>query len=254
MSNAFRLFPIKHKPMSRTNNGDYDLFKLLEGAWIWKHKFECVLSMILGCWQTTFTRLIHLPFSIQNSNFLTSGSLVRSYQVFHISSRRNFSQLRFFLNSVSSSLKSSMCRQNLLSNLFNHALDICVNVFNMLPFHHLFLKVRNSPCDTSIYIFNCCHLVFLNFLMFYQKRDNGTGTLTSTSDKSSGVKSTSTPSTPKAESVNIKMESRLSHSLPTESTPSEEHLPEARHDREVPEDNLLGQETPLVCDSALSFG
>ncbi|KAL3534130.1 hypothetical protein ACH5RR_002591 [Cinchona calisaya] len=85
----------------------------------------------------------------------------------------------------------------------------------------------------------------LNWLKM-RKRESGTGTLTSTSDKSSGVKSTSTPSTPQAESVNIHMDSRLSHSLPTESTPSAEHLPEVRQDREVPEDNFLGQETPLT--------
>lgn len=70
--------------------------------------------------------------------------------------------------------------------------------------------------------------------------------MSSTSDKTSGVKSMSSPSTPQAENVNNRMESRLSHSLPTESTPSTEHLPEARQDREVPEDNFLGQETPLV--------
>ncbi|KAL3533971.1 hypothetical protein ACH5RR_007492 [Cinchona calisaya] len=85
----------------------------------------------------------------------------------------------------------------------------------------------------------------LNWLKL-RKRDSGTGTLTSMSDKSSGVKSASTPSTPQAESVNIRMESRLSHSQPTESTPSAEHLPEARQDREVLEDNFLGQETPLT--------
>lgn len=85
----------------------------------------------------------------------------------------------------------------------------------------------------------------LNWLKI-RKRESGSGTLTSTSDKSSGVKSTSTPSTPQAESVNIRMESRLSHSLLTETTPSAEHLPEARQDREVPDDNFLGQETPLT--------
>lgn len=85
----------------------------------------------------------------------------------------------------------------------------------------------------------------LNWLKI-RKRESGSGTLTSTSDKSSGVKSISTPSTPQAESVNIRMESRLSHSLLTETTPSAEHLPEARQDREVPDDNFLGQETPLT--------
>ncbi|CAI9100965.1 OLC1v1038157C2 [Oldenlandia corymbosa var. corymbosa] len=86
----------------------------------------------------------------------------------------------------------------------------------------------------------------LNWLKL-RKRDNGMGTLTSTSERSSGgAKSTSTPSTPQAESVNIRMESRLSHSLPSESTPSAEHLPEAIHDREVQEGNFSAQETPLT--------
>uniref|UniRef100_A0A5B6ZF27 Putative kinesin-related protein 4 n=1 Tax=Davidia involucrata TaxID=16924 RepID=A0A5B6ZF27_DAVIN len=67
----------------------------------------------------------------------------------------------------------------------------------------------------------------------------------STSDKSSGVKSVSTPSTPQAESVNFHSESRHSHSLLTESTPAD-LLSEVRQDREVPEDNFLGQETPLT--------
>lgn len=35
-------------------------------------------------------------------------------------------------------------------------------------------------------------------------------------------------------------------SLPTESTNSADHLSEARPDRELPGDNFLGQETPLV--------
>lgn len=65
--------------------------------------------------------------------------------------------------------------------------------------------------------------------------------MASTSDKSSGLKSNSTPSTPQAESVNVHMES-----LPTESTNSADHLSEARPDRELPGDNFLGQETPLV--------
>lgn len=79
-----------------------------------------------------------------------------------------------------------------------------------------------------------------------RKRDNGSVTFTSTSDKSSGAKSISTPSTPKAESVNLHMESRLSHSIPTESTPSADLLLEARQDREIPEDEFLRQETPLT--------
>ncbi|WMV19518.1 hypothetical protein MTR67_012903 [Solanum verrucosum] len=42
------------------------------------------------------------------------------------------------------------------------------------------------------------------------------------------------------------MELRNSHSIPTESTPSAEHLSDVRLDNEVPEDNLLDQETPLT--------
>lgn len=71
------------------------------------------------------------------------------------------------------------------------------------------------------------------------------GTLTSTSDKSSGVKSVSTPSTPQAE--NFHSEPRHSHSLPMESLMSADHLSGARDDRED-QDNLLDEETPLVCD------
>lgn len=76
-----------------------------------------------------------------------------------------------------------------------------------------------------------------------RRRDSGSGTLASTSDRSSGLKSTSTPSTPQAENH---MESRNSHSVPTESTPSAERLSDVRLDKEVPEDNLLDQETPLT--------
>lgn len=72
------------------------------------------------------------------------------------------------------------------------------------------------------------------------------GTLASTSDKSSGVKSVSTPSTPQAESGNFLTESRLSQSLVTESSPVADILCESREDRDVREDNFLGQETPLV--------
>ena len=69
----------------------------------------------------------------------------------------------------------------------------------------------------------------------------------STSDKSSGVKSNSTPSTPQAENHNYHAESRLSHPSLAESSPSADLLSEVRQDREVPEDNFLEQETPLVC-------
>ncbi|XP_052172424.1 kinesin-like protein KIN-7K, chloroplastic [Diospyros lotus] len=82
----------------------------------------------------------------------------------------------------------------------------------------------------------------LNWLKL-RKRDSGLGALASTSDKSSGVKSNSTPSTPQADSVNFLMESRHSRSLLTESTPGDLH-PEARQDRECSDDNALGQETP----------
>ncbi|KAF8019827.1 hypothetical protein BT93_G0501 [Corymbia citriodora subsp. variegata] len=78
-----------------------------------------------------------------------------------------------------------------------------------------------------------------------RKRDSGLGTLTSTSDKSSGVKSVSTPSTPQAESGNLLTESRHSQSLVTESSPVADILCESREDRDVREDNFLGQETPL---------
>ncbi|GFY99842.1 P-loop containing nucleoside triphosphate hydrolases superfamily protein [Actinidia rufa] len=57
----------------------------------------------------------------------------------------------------------------------------------------------------------------LNWLKL-RKRDSGLGTGASISDKSSGVKSVSTPSTPQAESVNFQSESRLSHCLLMEST------------------------------------
>lgn len=83
----------------------------------------------------------------------------------------------------------------------------------------------------------------LNWLKL-RKRDSSFGPLTSTSDKSSGIKSTSTPSTPQAESINFRTESRLSQSLLTETSPSADLLSDARHDRGVPEDSFLGQETP----------
>ncbi|KAE8125316.1 hypothetical protein FH972_020140 [Carpinus fangiana] len=85
----------------------------------------------------------------------------------------------------------------------------------------------------------------LNWLKL-RKRDSGLGTLTSTSDKSSGIKSTSTPSTPQAESSNLQTEARLSHSLLTENSPSADLLSDAREERELHGDNFLGQETPLT--------
>ncbi|XP_039057182.1 kinesin-like protein KIN-7K, chloroplastic [Hibiscus syriacus] len=85
----------------------------------------------------------------------------------------------------------------------------------------------------------------LNWLK-HRKRDNGTGTLTSVSDKSSGIKSNSTPSTPQAGSNNFNAESRLSQSIVTASSPAIDILLDARHDREVPVDITLGPETPLT--------
>ncbi|XP_027924362.1 kinesin-like protein KIN-7K, chloroplastic isoform X3 [Vigna unguiculata] len=81
----------------------------------------------------------------------------------------------------------------------------------------------------------------LNWLKL-RKRDSA---LTGTSDKSSGAKSTSTPSTPQAESGNH-VESRLSHSQPAESSPSADLASEAREDKYIHEDSLLGQDTPLT--------
>ncbi|MED6130449.1 Kinesin-like protein KIN-7K, chloroplastic [Stylosanthes scabra] len=81
----------------------------------------------------------------------------------------------------------------------------------------------------------------LNWLKL-RKRD---GALTGTSDKSSGAKSTSTPSTPQGESGNH-AESRLSHSLAAESSPSADLISEAREDKDTHEDSLLGPGTPLT--------
>ncbi|KAL6145355.1 hypothetical protein ACLB2K_056043 [Fragaria x ananassa] len=85
----------------------------------------------------------------------------------------------------------------------------------------------------------------LNWLKL-RKRDSGGGTLTSTSDKSSGMKSTSTPSTPQAEDSNFHAESRLSHSVLTESSPSADLLTDAIEDTAVPQDKFVGQETPMT--------
>ncbi|KAK1367418.1 kinesin-like protein KIN-7K, chloroplastic [Heracleum sosnowskyi] len=78
-----------------------------------------------------------------------------------------------------------------------------------------------------------------------RKRENGSRTFTSTSDKSSGTKSLSTPSTPKAESSNLLVESRLSHAILTENTPSADLLWEVRRESETPEESLQ-HETPLT--------
>ncbi|KAL9331708.1 hypothetical protein ACSQ67_001318 [Phaseolus vulgaris] len=81
----------------------------------------------------------------------------------------------------------------------------------------------------------------LNWLKL-RKRDSA---LAGTSDKSSGAKSTSTPSTPQAESGNH-VESRLSHSQPAESSPSADLASEAREDKYIHDNSLLGQDTPLT--------
>ncbi|XP_047333647.1 kinesin-like protein KIN-7K, chloroplastic [Impatiens glandulifera] len=75
-----------------------------------------------------------------------------------------------------------------------------------------------------------------------RKRDSGVGTLASTSDKSSGVKSVSSPSTPKAESVNFQGESGLSNSHHTESIPADPL--EMRHHRGSPDGDYTEPDTP----------
>lgn len=77
-----------------------------------------------------------------------------------------------------------------------------------------------------------------------QKRESGFGT--STSDKSSVVKSNSTPSTPQAENNNF-IGSRFLNPLILESSPSTDPLSEVKHDRYMPDDNFLEQETTSVC-------
>ncbi|KAK4481743.1 hypothetical protein RD792_012653, partial [Penstemon davidsonii] len=83
-----------------------------------------------------------------------------------------------------------------------------------------------------------------------KKRDSGVGNFGSSSDRSSGIKSTSNPSTPQADSTNIHMEAR--HSLLSEGTPAD-HLSDTRHSKEVleSEDNYLGQETPLSSEKTM---
>ncbi|MFS8004821.1 putative plus-end-directed kinesin ATPase transcription factor bZIP family [Helianthus anomalus] len=68
------------------------------------------------------------------------------------------------------------------------------------------------------------------------------GALTSTSDKSSGAKSISTPSTPQADNPT---ESRHSHSLPTECRSAEFSLG-GPQDQELNDDTFLQQESPLT--------
>ncbi|XP_014513616.1 kinesin-like protein KIN-7K, chloroplastic isoform X1 [Vigna radiata var. radiata] len=83
----------------------------------------------------------------------------------------------------------------------------------------------------------------LNWLKM-RKRDTGLSAFSGTSDKSCGTKSVSTPSTPLAESGN-RAESRHSHSLPAQSSPSADFV-SSREDKEIHEDRVLGQETPLI--------
>lgn len=80
----------------------------------------------------------------------------------------------------------------------------------------------------------------------FQRKYASLGGATSTSDKSSGVKPSSTPSTPQADSVNFHAESRLFQSLRTEGTNFKELSPGTRRERQVPEDNFSGGETPLT--------
>ncbi|KAL3632389.1 Kinesin-like protein KIN-7D, chloroplastic [Castilleja foliolosa] len=84
-----------------------------------------------------------------------------------------------------------------------------------------------------------------------KKRDGGNGALASSSDKSSGVKSTSSPSTPQG-STNIHMDARRSSSLLSESTPSADRLSDGKHIRELfePEDGFLGEESPMATDES----
>ncbi|KAA0041224.1 centromere-associated protein E-like [Cucumis melo var. makuwa] len=60
------------------------------------------------------------------------------------------------------------------------------------------------------------------------------------------MKSTSIPSTPRADQNNVPTESRLSHSLQTESSPSADLLSDAREEKEAPEENIFDPETPLT--------
>ncbi|TYH54181.1 hypothetical protein ES332_D09G151000v1 [Gossypium tomentosum] len=90
----------------------------------------------------------------------------------------------------------------------------------------------------------------LNWLK-HRKRDSGMESMMTASDKSSGNKSNSTPSTPKSGSKKFNVESRLSQSLFTESSPCKDLLSDARRHREVPENDYLGQETPLTSVKAI---
>ncbi|KAL2495547.1 Histone H2A [Forsythia ovata] len=86
-----------------------------------------------------------------------------------------------------------------------------------------------------------------------KKRDSGTRTFASSSDKSSGIKSTSIPSMSQAESTNIHMEASHPNSVLSETAPSAVHLSDARENGVVLlEDDFLGQETPLAEMSKLN--
>lgn len=95
---------------------------------------------------------------------------------------------------------------------------------------------------------------FTLYIWVTQKRDSGMGTLASSSDKSSGVKSASSPSTPQADSTNSHVEARHSHSLLSDNTPAD-HLSDVKHIKELfePNDNYLGQETsPVLSEKTLA--
>ncbi|XP_010520019.1 PREDICTED: kinesin-like protein KIN-7K, chloroplastic isoform X2 [Tarenaya hassleriana] len=78
----------------------------------------------------------------------------------------------------------------------------------------------------------------LNWLKL--KKENNLGS-SSASDKSSAVKSNSTPSTPQGGGSNLHTESRLS-----ESSPLADQFSEAMQDREVPEDSFHETDTPEI--------
>ncbi|KAK1435026.1 hypothetical protein QVD17_00781 [Tagetes erecta] len=75
-----------------------------------------------------------------------------------------------------------------------------------------------------------------------RRRESFSGAFTSLSDKPSGAKSISIPSTPQE---NHPVESRHSHSLPTECR-SVEFSPGVPQHQEINEDDLLRQESPLI--------
>ncbi|KAL8259817.1 hypothetical protein R6Q59_027770 [Mikania micrantha] len=84
----------------------------------------------------------------------------------------------------------------------------------------------------------------LNWLKM-RKRDNLSRALTSSSDKSSGVKSLSPLSTPPPGNHNLLIESIHSHSVPSECT-SAEFLLESKPDQQIDDDSFLSQKTPQV--------